>query len=139
MVDDLSCSSTFLSRLLTSVEEVKEWLASSPLRLNASKTELSWIGAARYVKQCPAGPQQIGGVVINQSATVCNLGVMVNLDLSVKAHVRHVTSVVYFHIRQLRLLRCSLTFDAALALVREMIHTRLDYCNAPLVLLNCLL
>jgi len=60
-----------------------------------------------------------------------------------RARVHHVTSVGYFHIRQLRLLRRSLMFDAAHTLLRAMIHSRLDYCNsimanAPLDLLNCL-
>ena len=95
------------------------------------------------MKLCPAGPQLIAGAMITPSVTVRNLGVIVDSELSLKAHVHHVTSVGYFHIRQLRLLRRSLTFDAVHALVRAMIHSRLDYCNgilanALLGLLNCL-
>jgi len=46
------------------------------------------------VKHCLAGPQRIVRVaVINLSATVRNLGVMVDSDLSLKAHVDHVMSV----------------------------------------------
>src|SRR5271157_2674787 len=68
---------------------------------------------------------------------------MVDSDLSLKAHVQHVTAVCYFHIRQLRLVRRSLTFDAAHSLVRALIHSRLDYCNgilanAPAALINSL-
>jgi len=49
---------TLLSRLSVCVKEVKVkvCMACSRLRLNASKTELNWLGATRYVKQCPAGP-----------------------------------------------------------------------------------
>ena len=42
------------------------------------------------------------------------------------------TSVCYCQIRQLRLLRRSLSFKAAHALVRALVHSRLDYCNAVL-------
>ena len=48
---------------------------------------------------------------------------------SLVAHVSHVTSVCFFHLHQLRLIRCSLTTDALHALVRALIHSRLDYCN----------
>ena len=39
---------------------------------------------------------------------------------------------VFFHIRQLRLVRRSLAVDTAHTLVRSMIHSRLDYCNGVL-------
>jgi len=64
--------------------------------------------------------------------------------LSLASHVsHHVTSVCCFHLRQLRLVRRSLTIDTAHALVRALIHSRLDYCNGmsaglPAGLYNCL-
>jgi hypothetical protein len=68
---------------------------------------------------------------------------MVDSDLRLTAHVNHVTSVCYYHIRQLRLLRRSLSFDAVHALVRALVHSKLDYCNgilgnAPKGLINSL-
>ena len=36
----------------------------------------------------------------------------------------------FFHIRQLRLIRRSLTVDTAHSLVRVLVNSRLDYCNA---------
>jgi len=72
---------TLVWRLSACVAEVKEWMASRRPRLNASKIELiGALGAARGVKQCPAGPQLIGGAVVNPSATVRNLGVMMDSD-----------------------------------------------------------
>ena len=38
----------------------------------------------------------------------------------------------FFHLRQLRLIRRSLDVEAAHALVRALIHSRLDYCNGVL-------
>jgi len=64
------------------VEVVKEGISSSRPRLNASKTELIWLGGARYVKQCMSGLQLIVGAVI---MTVRNIDVLVNSDLSLKA------------------------------------------------------
>jgi len=39
---------------------------------------------------------------------------------------------VLFHLHQLRLVRRSLTTDTTYALVRALIHSRLDYCNGVL-------
>jgi len=38
----------------------------------------------------------------------------------------------FYYLRQIRLVRRSLTMDAAHALVRASIHSRLDYCNSLL-------
>ena len=96
------------------------WMTSSRLRLNYNKTELIWLCAARYVKLYPAGPLLIVGAVITPRLKIRDLGVMVDSDLLLKAHVQHVTAVCYFHIWQLRLLRRSLTFGAAHSLVRAL-------------------
>ena len=63
---------------------------------------------------------------------VRHLGVMVDSNLSLMSHVNHLTSVCYYHIRQLRAIRRSLTVDTAHTLVRALIHSRLDYCNGVL-------
>ena len=65
---------------------------------------------------------------IQPVSCVCDLGV-VDQDLFVASHVSHVTSLCFFHLRQLRLVRRSLTIDTAHALVWALIHSRLDYCN----------
>jgi len=56
----------------------------------------------------------------------------VESELSHAAHISHITAVCYCQIRQLRLLRRSLSFEAAHARVRALVHSRLDYCNAVL-------
>jgi hypothetical protein len=53
-------------------------------------------------------------------------------ELSMTAHVNNLVMVCSFHLRQLRLIRRSLDFDAAHALIRAFIHSRLDYCNSVL-------
>jgi len=55
----------------------------------------------------------VSGATIKPSQVVRDLGVVVDGDLSLAAHVSHVTSVCFFHLRQLRLIRRSLTLDTA--------------------------
>ena len=63
------------------------------------------------------------------SKTVRNLGVVLDPSLSLASHVTKLTSTLYFHIRQLRTIRRTLTNDACHALVRALVLSRLDYCN----------
>jgi len=101
-------SMSLVSRLSDCVEAVKAWMASSRLCLNSSKTELIWLGASRYVQLCPTGPLNIAGASIRPSQQVRDLGVVLDSELPLAAHVSHITSVCYCQIRQLRLLRRSL-------------------------------
>ena len=71
----------------------------------------------------------VSGASIKPSQVVRDLGVIVDGDLSLTAHV---TSVCFFRLRQLRLIRRSLTVDTAHVLVLALVHSRLDYCNAVL-------
>jgi len=71
-------------------------------------------------------------VHITPSTQVRDLGVIVDSELTLVPHVNHVTSVCYYHIRQLRALRRSLSTDAVHSLVRALVHSGLDYCNGVL-------
>jgi hypothetical protein len=129
-----SCRSMIL-RLSACVTEINTWMASNRLRLNPAKTELIWLGSARRLASCPMEPQDLAGVLITPSTQVRDLGVMVDNDLSLTSHVSHITSSCYYHIRQLRTIRRSLSTETAHALVRALIHSRLDYCNGVLAAL----
>ena len=57
---------------------------------------------------------------------------MINSQLSMKDHVQKVCKTSYYHLRQLRSIRGSLSADSCSALVRAFISSRLDYCNSLL-------
>ena len=61
-----------------------------------------------------------------------SVSVILVLFWTLTAHVSHIVSVCYFHLRQLRLIRRSLTADTAHIMVRALIHICLDYCNSLL-------
>jgi len=120
---------SYWNRWRTASPESEAWMASNRLRLNPAKTEVIWLGSSRHLAQCPADPLILPGASIQPVSCVRDLGVVVDQDLSLASHVSHVTSVCFFHLRQLSLVRRSLTIDTAHAPVRALIHSRLDYCN----------
>src|SRR5260221_14765668 len=76
--------------------------------------------------------QSIGGASVTPSTHVRDLGVIVDSGLTFNPHINQVTRTCYFRLRQLRLIRRSLTTGATHALVRALVHSRLDYCNGAL-------
>ena len=97
-------------------------MASNRLRLNPTKTEFIWLGTARRRQQLANDKVSLSGVCLQPSERVRDLGVEVDCDLSMAAHVGHHYSLCFFHLRQLRLLWRSLTTDAAQSIVRALIR-----------------
>ena len=127
-----SDASSLITRFSDCMDAVKRWMEVNRLCLNPAKTEIIWLGSSRNLQLCSSIPLLISGVLIKPSTKVKNLGVMFDSDLSMTTHINKLLSACFFHIRQLRLIRRSLDEDATHALVRALIHSRLDYCNGVL-------
>jgi hypothetical protein len=123
-----------VQRLSNCIDAVKDWMTKNRLRLNPAKTELIWLGSSYHLHHAPITkePLLISGTSILPSKQVRNLGVILECDLSMTEHVKKLLGTCFHHIRQLRLVCRSLDEDAAHALVRALIHSRLDYCNGVL-------
>ena len=56
----------------------------------------------------------------------------IGLSEHTKVVVSSSTRTCFYHLRQLRVIRRSLTVETAHSLVRALVHSRLDYCNGVL-------
>jgi len=63
---------------------------------------------------------------------VSNLSVLIDCQLSMVSHVASLCQSCFFQLRQLRLVRSSLTSEAAKTLVHGLVSSHLDYCNGLL-------
>ena len=115
------------------VERIMVWMSSNRLRLNASKTEILWLGSSRRLART-ALPSSI--VIDNCSVPLADevkcLGVTIDSALTFSKHVSSLVRTCYFQLRQLRSITKSPTVDTCHALVRSLIISRLDYCNGIL-------
>ena len=125
-------SALLSTRMADCIDVVKSWMASNRLRLNPTKTELIWLGTPTRLRLCATVPISSPDVDIVPAEFVRDLGVWIDSGLTMAKHVSSVAGLCYFQLRQLRIIRRSLTTDAAHALVRALIHSRLDYCNGLL-------
>ena len=122
-----------LQRMAVCIEDVSTWMSSNRLCLNPSKTELVWLGSSRRLQNCATDTEMsVLGSLIRPVDSVRDLGVLIDSGLTLSDHVNKVAALCYFHIRQLRIVRRTLTDEVAHSLVRAFIHNRIDYCNGIL-------
>ena len=105
-------------------------MGSNRLKLNADKTKVIWIGSPQQLDKVDISELQLQSAIVQFTDTVSDLGVMVDSQLNMSAHVTAVSRSCMFQLRQLRSVRHSLSTDAAKTLVSAFIGSRLDYCNS---------
>ena len=116
-----------LSTLISAcVDDVYQWMKSSRLQPNSNKSEVIWFTTRRRSHQCPSAPVRLGNDWISPSSSVRDLGVFLDSDLTMHAHVGHITRVCFVMLRQIRAV-------AAKALVTSLVLSKLDYCNSVMV------
>ena len=70
------------------------------------------------------------GFAIPQSASVKNLGVLFDPQLCFDQHIRSITRIAFFHLRNIARIRPMLSAADAETLIHAFVSSRLDYCNA---------
>ena len=122
-----------LQRILSCIEAIDKWMGSNRLKLNPDKTQLIWLGTKQRLATLNINPVRLfDGTVIKPSTSVRNLGVIFDSELSMSEHVNSVTRTCFYHLRQLRFVRHSLTSDCAKMLVHAFVSSKVDYCNSLL-------
>jgi len=74
----------------------------------------------------------IDSVNIKPTDIVCDLGVLLDGELTLKQHVNRIASTCFFHLRRLMRLKCHVTVEVMKQLISAFIFSRLDYCNTVL-------
>ena len=77
-------------------------------------------------------PYLVGGVDVSPLDCVCDLGVTLDSQLTMKQHTDIVARSCFYQLRQLRSVRRSLTLEALRTVVQAFVISRVDYCNAVL-------
>ena len=112
---------------------MEQWMPSNYLRLDTDKTQFIWLGTAAQLSKVTCQTITLGGVNISVSTEVTCLGVKLDNNLSFTTHVKPLSGKCFYHLRQLRTVRRSLSTDAAKTLIHSFVLCRVDYCNSILV------
>ena len=124
---DASAAATKLSACLM---EVNRWMSASRLRLNPTKTQVMWLGSSQQLQKVSINDIFILTTHVRVSETARDLGVVIDRQMSLAAHVSALCRSGYHQLRQLRPVVGSLSADASKTLVHAFISSRLDYCNS---------
>jgi len=119
-------------RLTACVADINDGMKASRLRLNPAKTRLMWLGTSQQLDKITARDVQLLSAEVTVVDSPGNLGIIINSQLSLDAHVAAVCRSGYYQLWQLRPVTRSLSADAAKTLVQAFISSQLDYCNALL-------
>ena len=115
------------------LETVHNWMSANRLRLNPSKSQFIWFGTTRA--RCRIDKNALASASLTgQSCNVVrDLGVLLDGGLTMADHVSHISRISYYELRQIRVIRRTLSLSAAAVLIHSFVLTRLDYCNGVLL------
>ena len=118
--------------LIACLEDVSVWMRSNRLQLNASKTEVMWVGSKRKQHLLPDCPLRVVDSDVKPVSVVRDLGIYLNNDLSMDAHISKTVSSCFGALRTIRTIKDSLPRSTIRTLVSTLVLSRLDYGNAAL-------
>jgi len=112
------------------VGRIESWMGSNRLKWNTDKTQVMLIGSRQQLDKVNTSELQLQSSIVQFTNTVSDLGIIVDSQLNMSAHVTAVSRSCMFQLRQLRAVRHSLFTDVAKTLVSAFISSRLDNCNS---------
>ena len=120
------------ARVLAAIDAVENWMSSNRLRLNATKTQFIWFGTRQQLaKRDLTSLASISPPLVSNDP-VRNLGVLLDSELTMDAHIKQLCRSCFFQLRRLRVVRNCLSKRSLLTLTYAFVHNRLDYCNSIL-------
>ena len=122
-----------VQRFTNCVQRVATWMTCHRLKLNADKTQVMWTGTRQQLAKIDIAELTLQSASIPFSTTVNDLGVKIDCQLTMSDHVSSLCRACFFQMRQLWMVRRSLTTDAVQTLVHAFVSSRLDYCNGLFV------
>ena len=119
-----------LMKMLNCVGEIREWLIGNKLKGNDDKTGALIMGTQQQLKKLISDSIQIGDSKVEFVNKACNLGFVLDSNLSMADHISKLTSSAFFQLKQIRHIRKYISKEATESLVHAFISSRLDYCNS---------
>ncbi len=125
-------ASSAVSSLSESIAKSKTWMDANHLKLNEGKTDALVVSSSARAK-VNLPPLVINGVEVVPSSTVRNLGVILDSNLTMTAHISAVCRRAFFHLRRIVRIKKFLSPAATAQLIHAFVASQLDYGNALLV------
>ena len=111
--------------------------------MNDDKTEFIMFTSKRQLGKCHTTSIDVNNTIVKCSPTIKYLGALLDQHLQLSQHITRKCRTAMTNLQMIKLLHPSLTQETAHMLVRGLVTSHLDYCNAifaglPNVLLKIL-
>ncbi len=129
---DQDSADAVLNKIQICMVEVKQWMVKYMLKLNDDKTTFIVIGTRKQRSKIDIPQININAIDIAPTSTVCNLGVMFDSKMSMKAHVSSINRSDYPQLKNVRAIKPFLDMEAANRAAHAFVSFCLDARNSIL-------
>ena len=105
---------------------------SNRLQLDAAKTEVLRCASTRRQDQLQDVPFTVSSDVVKPVRCICNLGIYLDSDVSMRTHISRTVSSCFAALCQIRSIQRSVSRPVLLSLVMSLILSKLDYGSVTL-------
>jgi len=111
-----------MRRLSDCITRIRDWMASSRLKLKEDKTQVIWLGTRQQLNKVTTRVL-LPNATVQCSDVVNDLGVQLDSQLTMADHVPALSRSCFFQLRQLRSIKQSLLLEATTKLVHAIISS----------------
>ena len=117
------------------ISDIKQFLLQNKLCCNSEKTELLIIGSKEQLKKLQFDSINVDNVGVQPEQDVRNLGIIFDKRMTMEKHINKMCRSMYYNIRNISMIRKSLSKEDSKLLVNALVTPHLDYGNALLFLI----
>ena len=96
----------------------------------SQKKQFIWLGSQINLQKVIEHNIDLFGNILNEPHRVCNLGVILDLQITLSEHISRICRLCFFQLRNLRCMHKSIPRSSVLQLVHALVTCQLDYCNS---------
>ena len=116
--------------LESTLVNVKSWMDQNRLKMNNDKTELMMFASKRQLEKCVTTSIDVNNTTVNCSPTIKYLGALLDQHLQLSQHIIKKCRTAMINLPMIKFLHPSLTQETAHMLIRGLVTSHLDCCNA---------
>ena len=128
--DSSAKESVTVTGLELDIELTKQWMAENRLNLNDTKTEYIVFGNYNQLAKCHHHGIKIGEETIHKSNKIRLLGVHLDMQVTVKEHIKLKSAKVAYNVHIIYELCKVLSKDTTKSLVYAVVSSHMDCCNS---------
>ena len=98
----VSSTTAAVQTFTASIRDINAWMSASRLRLNPAKTQVMWLGSSQLVSQIGIIDVPVLSTQVRAVESARDLGVVIDSQLSLSAHIIALCRSAYYYLRQLR-------------------------------------